>query len=145
MIREIFINKDAFVKHPFQNTIMKYLSPFGLVLLEGDLWKKHRKMVSRGFDYERIESVIPTIMRCSKERLSSLGKVNNIGNLINFFKETAGQIIGEVYFNYDLNQKKINGVPLTIYLSDTIAYLSRLSYSPLYCATNFEFVKLGLF
>ena len=33
MIREMFINKDAFIKHPFQNTIMRHLSPFGLVLL----------------------------------------------------------------------------------------------------------------
>lgn len=63
---------------------------------------------------------------------------------MNFYKESAGQIIGEVYFNYDLNQKKIEGTPLTIYLSDTIACLARLSYSPLYCATNLAFIKLGL-
>jgi hypothetical protein len=32
LIKEMFINKDAFVKHPFQNALVKRLSPFGLVL-----------------------------------------------------------------------------------------------------------------
>lgn len=145
MIREVFINKDSFIKHSFQNAIMRHLSPYGLVLLEGDWWKKHRRVISKGFDYERIDSIVPHIIDCANRRMKTLGNKTTIKSVINFFKESAGQIIGEVYFDYDLNQKKIDGVPLTIYLSDTIAVLAKLSYSPFYCATNLSFIKLGLF
>jgi cytochrome P450 len=58
LVKEMFINKDDFIKHPFQNALVKRLSPFGLVLLEGPLWKKHRKFISKGFEYERIDTLL---------------------------------------------------------------------------------------
>ena len=83
------------------------------------------------------------ITECVKRRLNSLGHRVQVDNLVNFFKESAGSIIGEVYFGYNLDTERVDGVPFTIYLSDTIAFLSKLSYSPLYCATNLTFNQTG--
>jgi hypothetical protein len=33
LVRDMFICKDDFIKHPFQNALVKRLSPYGLVLL----------------------------------------------------------------------------------------------------------------
>jgi hypothetical protein len=33
LVRDMFIYKDEFIKHPFQNALVKRLSPNGLVLL----------------------------------------------------------------------------------------------------------------
>lgn len=52
--------------------------------------------------------------------------------------------MGLAYFGYDLNKKVVEGKPLTIYLSDTISLIGKLSYSPLFCATNMSFIRLGL-
>lgn len=63
---------------------------------------------------------------------------------MNFYKELAGSIMGKAYFGYDLNKKLVEGIPLTLYLSDTISLIGKLSYSPFFCATNLTVVKLGL-
>lgn len=49
LVKELFINKDDYEKHPFQNALVRRLSPNGLVLSEGPIWKKHRKLISKGF------------------------------------------------------------------------------------------------
>lgn len=49
LVKEMFINKDDFIKHEFQNGLVKSLSPFGLVLSQGALWKRHRILISKGF------------------------------------------------------------------------------------------------
>lgn len=62
MIREMFLNRETFARHPFQNAILRALSN-GLILLEGGKWKKHRKIVSKGFQYGRLDSNIPVIQK----------------------------------------------------------------------------------
>jgi hypothetical protein len=43
-------------------------------------------MISKGFEYERIDSVMPIIIERARQRLSLLGKENKIDNIMNFFK-----------------------------------------------------------
>ena len=45
-------------KHLFQNGWVRTISPFGLVLSEGALWRKHRKLFGKGFSFQRIENSI---------------------------------------------------------------------------------------
>lgn len=97
-VREMFINKDDFVKHPFQNSLVKRLSPNGLVLLEGQQWKKHRRLISKGFDYGLIDGLLSTVRQVSLKRAETLENTEVIGNAFNFFKETAGNIISLIYF-----------------------------------------------
>lgn len=65
LVQELFINKDDFIKHPFQNALVKTLSPYGLVLLEGNKWKKHRKLITKGFTYGKIDELLATVRRSS--------------------------------------------------------------------------------
>ena len=144
MIKEMFMDKVGFVKHPFQHDIMKALSFYALTMLEGGEWKRHRKIISKGFDYDKIDQLIPVKMGCIEEKIEGMGNSVEIPSVMDFYKELAGSIMGLAYFGYDLNKKVIDGKPLTIYLSDTISLIGKLSYSPLFCATNLNFVKLGL-
>lgn len=66
MIKEMFMDKVSFVKHPFQHSILQSLSYYALTLLEGPVWKKHRKVISKGFDYEKIDALIPIIINSTK-------------------------------------------------------------------------------
>jgi hypothetical protein len=63
----MFINKDNFIKHPFQNALVKRLSPCGLVLSEGALWKKHRLLISKGFEYGVVDSHLEKVQKISKK------------------------------------------------------------------------------
>jgi cytochrome P450 len=98
----MFINKDDFIKHPFQNSLVKRLSPSGLVLLEGQQWKKHRRLISKGFDYTLIDELLTIVKIASSKRTEQLTDGQVIGNAFNFFKETAGNIISLVYFQEDI-------------------------------------------
>ena len=143
MIRELFLNREAFTKHPFQNAVLKSLS-HGLILLEGSWWKKHRKLVSKGFAYYQIDSNIPTILKYAKLKSEELKNVDHLDSLMDFYKGCAGQMISQAYFDYDIGSKTIDGIPFTLYLSDTIAMLCEVVSTPLYCATSLNFLKLGL-
>jgi cytochrome P450 len=38
-------------------------------LLEGPTWKKHRKIISKGFDYDKIDMLIPTIISSINQKI----------------------------------------------------------------------------
>ena len=67
------MDKVSFIKHPFQHDIMKALSFYALTLLEGPAWKKHRKIISKGFDYDKIDELIPTIIKCTEKKMIEMG------------------------------------------------------------------------
>lgn len=143
----MFINKDDFIKHPFQNALVKRLSPFGLVLLEGPLWKKHRKFISKGFDYERIDSLLGQVHTISKTLVERIAKQEQpiIPNVFNFFKSAAGNIISLVYFQEDIASLLIQGKQMPIFLSDLISDLSNESYGWRYNIFGMQVVDLGIF
>lgn len=94
MIKEMFAKPSIFIRHPFQNALAKELAPYGLSLLEGDEWRKHRKVFGKGFDYERMDTLIPVIGDWINTKLESFGNEITIPSLLFFYKELAGQMIG---------------------------------------------------
>jgi cytochrome P450 len=64
------------------------------------MWKKHRKLISKGFEYERIDSLLGGVHNISRslvERIASDTQLI-IDNVFNFFKTIAGNIISLTYF-----------------------------------------------
>ena len=117
-----------FKKHPFQNALVRRLSPYGLVLSEGELWKKHRVLISRGFEYVQVDRLLPRVMNISRTFVQSMQSSNQkeIANVFNFFKQAAGNIISLVYFQEDSASAghNIEGKSMPVFLSDLIADLT---------------------
>lgn len=147
LVKEMFINKDEFIKHPFQNALVKRLSPNGLVLIENALWKKHRKFISKGFEYERIDTLLGQVHAISKRLMEKLAEAPQLEmeNVFNCFKTAAGNIISLVYFQEDIASLLIEGKPMPVFLSDLISNLSNESYNWKYCIFGMNIVDLGVF
>ena len=80
------MDKVSFVKHPSQHSIMKELSFYALTLLEGQDWKKHRKIISKGFDYDKIDMLIPTIISLINDKIKTMGDNFVIDSIMDFYK-----------------------------------------------------------
>ena len=124
----MFMDHINFKKHPFQNALVRRLSPYGLVLSEGELWKKHRVLISRGFEYVQVDRLLPRVMNISRTFVQSMQSSNQkeIANVFNFFKQAAGNIISLVYFQEDIAsaEHNIEGKSMPVFLSDLIADLT---------------------
>lgn len=96
----------------------------GLLLAEGDAWKRQRKILSNSFHYEFIKDKIPLIQSTTKEFLDALSdqdlqQYSAIGKI----QEITGEIVGRIFFGENLNNYKYEGKPLTIALAEIISDL----------------------
>jgi cytochrome P450 len=53
----------------------------GLFLAEGDMWKKHRKVVSFAFHYNYLQKMIPYIVSITNDHYKSLIKDKKLNNV----------------------------------------------------------------
>ena len=57
-IRQFYMNHDQYIKHLKLFGLSKELSQNGLVLAEGKMWKRNRKLISMAFQYELFKDII---------------------------------------------------------------------------------------
>lgn len=62
-IQKFFMNHDQYIKHPELFALSKELGENGLVLAEGEIWKKHRKLISMSFHYEFLKEITPDVVK----------------------------------------------------------------------------------
>ena len=110
--------------HPLMGT--------GLLLAEGETWKRHRKIVSNSFNYDFLRSNIGLVQSTTKEFLSALTPEDFTGYLaITKIQEITGEILGRIFFGKNLNQYTFEGKPITIALAELVSDLALVGRSPL--------------
>ncbi len=148
MLRDAELIQDFYKK---QNCYQKvglpeHLRPLfghGLTFSEGEMWKRHRKMISGSFNYEALKSKVPLVQATTKEFFDKIGPegCKDYG-LINKIQEITGEIVGRMFFGENLGKYSLDNKPLTTYLTDLISDLFVLSLSPMGLLLGEKLVQL---
>ena len=144
-IRQFFVNHDQYIKHPDLFGLSKELGRNGLVLAEGKIWKRHRKLISMAFHYELLKDMTPDIHHICDELLEKIKTkdLNNV-NMMEEMKVITGEVIGSVFFGENLCKYQIQSKPMTTFLAELIARIGCEAFEPLYLLFGKNIVKLRL-
>lgn len=102
----------------------------GLVGVEGDNWKKQRKIISQSFHFEFLRENVPIILNTTHECLDDIVKGGLQGVKTLYETEKLGaEIIGRVFFsaglkNYTLNGKSVSTQVMNILTNTGKAFMS---------------------
>ena len=110
-----FLNKPGLYEKHVLFRILKIMVRDSLPLAEGDIWKKHRKIVSSCFHYEFLTKNIEVVRQVATE---FLGKISTGNDTIHFLavakmQEITGEVIGRIFFGEKLINYKFQGNTLT--------------------------------
>lgn len=140
--RQFFQNHESYIKHPFLNALTKVLSKHGLVMAEGKVWRKHRKLMSVGFQFDMLKGVVPDVLKHSLELIEGFKNKNmNSMKIFDEFRDSAGEVIGRIFFEESLGQYTMQGIPMTLFLSNILARVTSEAYEPLYLMFGVNLAK----
>ena len=132
-IKEFLLKSNLYKK---AGSITKFIKPLvgggGLVMSEGEVWKRHRKIISNSFHYESLKANVSTIRNTTLEFLNKTTpeELKNY-SVINKIQEITGEIVGRIFFGENLNNYTLEGKPLTLVLATLAADLTQVALSPL--------------
>ena len=144
-VKEFFQNQSSYRKAD----ILKIFVPLagtGLVLSEGETWKRHRKIISNSFHYEFIKTNIDLIQDTTRELLDKTSESEYKDYpIISKIQEITGEIVGRIFFGENLSNYKYKGKSLTMALADIIMELSMCGRSLPYLLFGLKVLKLPIF
>jgi len=111
LIKEYMMKHEVYIKEPSLLGMMKDLCGEGLVVSEGALWKRKRKLIAKSFHYEFLKESIPQIYACVDELLEDLKnrELKNV-NIMKEFQGITGDITGRIFFGETFAKSKIKGL-----------------------------------
>jgi len=118
----------------------------GLVMSEGDVWKRHRKIISNSFHYESLKANISTIRNTTLEFLDKTTpeEYQNY-SVIHKIQEITGEIVGRIFFGENLNSYTLEGKPLTLVLASLVSDMTTTALSPLSVILGEKALKYPVF
>lgn len=130
--KEFFANPQLYEKSSASDFFKPIVGGGGLAMLEGEQWKRHRKIISNSFHDESLRNNIPIVQKTVKEFFDKLTPedLNNY-SAIDKLQEITGEVVGRIFFGENLNNYTHEGQSLTISMTHLIADLMEASLSPL--------------
>lgn len=139
----IRITDPKLTRHYFKN-INKYAKPEeksnplnvefgnGLFMSSGVTWKKHRKLTSKVFHFELIKNRIPRLVEITDEIFAKMDYkgLENV-NLMAFFQNITGNVIGDFFFAENFESYKILGKTPTDFIAEYVGILGLLARNPI--------------
>jgi len=142
LIQDFYKKQNCYEKIPLPGHL-KPLFGNGLTFSEGDIWKRHRKMIAGSFNNEPLKSKVPLVQATAKEFLGKVGVEGCKGyGVINKMQEITGEVVGRMFFGKDLNNYSIDNKPLTTYLAELASDLFVLTLSPMGLLLDENLVQL---
>jgi len=147
----LYIKEFLLKPHLYEKAgITKFVHPLvgggGLVMSEGDVWKRHRKIISNSFHYESLKANISTIRNTTLEFLNKTTpeECQNY-SAIQKIQEITGEIVGRIFFGENLNSYTIEGKPLTLFLAALVSDMTMSALSPLSLILGEKALKYPVF
>jgi len=130
--KEFLANPQLYVKCGATDFIKPVAGYGGLAMLEGDQWKRHRKIIANSFHYESLRANISRVQKTVKECFDKLDPkdLKNYSS-IDKLQEITGEVVGRIFFGEKLNDYTLDGKPLTMAMADLVADVMEASYTPL--------------
>ena len=145
-IKEFLLKPNLYEKTGVTNFIKPLVGGGGLVMSEGDVWKRHRKVISNSFHYESLKANISTIRNTTLEFLNKTTpeELQNY-SAINKIQEITGEIVGRIFFGENLNSYTLEGKPLTLVLATLVSDMTLAALSPLSLILGEKALKYPIF
>jgi len=123
-LKDFLQKQNIYTKTKFLD-ILRLVAGTGLVTAEGDVWKRHRRIISNSFHYEFLKTNVHMIQETAREFLGSLGPEEMKSyNVIPKIQEITGEIVGRIFFGKHLNSYTFEGKPLTLALADIMSEIA---------------------
>jgi len=118
MIKQFYLQQDKYIKLPSILHILRPLMNNGVLLSEGSIWKKHRKLTSSAFNFEYLQEVIPRIVEIAEEMLGKLkGDTHLSVNFMNKVQAITGEVVARLFFGEKFIDRKFKGIVVANYLA----------------------------
>ena len=124
-----FLSKPGLYEKHVLFRILKVIAKDSLPLAEGDIWKKHRKIVTSCFHYEFIASSVEVIRQVATEYLDKISTESEFPVCAKM-QEITGEIIGRIFFGRTMSNYKFKGNSLAVALAKLTTQLGLLAVSP---------------
>jgi cytochrome P450 len=108
--RVLAVNKDNYVKGRTYDSI-RLLTGQGLLTLEGDAWKKRRRLEQPSFHRESIRKLVSTMVAVTRRSLQSWRQRLPEGGTLEMHHEMMGltlEVVGETLFGQQLAEKDVD-------------------------------------
>jgi cytochrome P450 len=124
LLKEFYANQDHFEKIK-PSLGMRRMTGRGILALEGDEWKRRRKIISTMFHFNFINENLPLIYSTTREFLDEMkaGSLKDM-KIMDEVQKITGEIVGRIFFGNNLNQYKVDGEVLTLHLAELIGETS---------------------
>ncbi|KAL4446416.1 hypothetical protein ABPG74_001157 [Tetrahymena malaccensis] len=147
LMREFFLNQQYYVKDTFYIGNVLRCAPYGIAFVEGEQWKKSRKLFSQAFHFEYLTSLAPLIEQIAQKVFNSV--IENSECLANYdplvySQKITGQVIIATFFGEEINNTKFRGMDLVSALTHMLNLLGEQSMTLQYFLFGADFFKLRL-
>jgi len=128
-----FLQKPHLYQKSKYIDMIKLIAGTGLVTVEGNTWKSHRKIISNSFHYEFLKEKVPMIQDITKQFFEKL-KPEDLKSyaVLSRIQEITGEIVGTIFFGENLNSYTFETKPLTLALADIVSEIGDVSRDPLF-------------
>jgi len=126
LIKQFLQNQHKYQRAPLLNDLVKIVAGSGLVTTDGEIWKRHRKVISAAFHYDLVRDTIPDTVKTSDQFLEDLKlKDLNEVDIMLTYQTIAGEVIGRLFFGAKFSEYIVGGKPVTAFLADLEEHLGR--------------------
>ena len=146
----LYIKEFLLKPNLYQKAGIDFLKPLvgggGLVMSEGDTWKRHRKIISNSFHYESLKANISTIRNTTLEFFNKITPEEcKYYSTISKIQEITGEIVGRIFFGENLSGFTLEGKSLTHVLATLVSDMDSLAFSPLSLILGEKALKYPVF
>lgn len=147
---QAFFNTElaTYVKHePF---LLNFRRLFGrsMGLVEGDEWRRKRRVISNTFHFDFLQSIMPDICKIINEEFADFERLHPENekkmDLLEMFQVILSTIMVRVFFGGDLKGKTLEGKKLSTYISDLVADGNNQSMNLLSMLLGPKFLNMGI-
>jgi len=127
-----FIQKQSLYRKIKAVHAFKHLGGNSLGLLEGDDWKKRRKLISNAFHFDFLKEQMKCVQETAREALNNISEEDmNKYSIISKMQEITGQVVCRIFFGKSISQYRFEGKSLTDAAGEIVAEVAHCTRTPL--------------
>ena len=146
LIKEFALHPQNYVKDDSTRGLFEDLTDGTMIFLEGNKWKRSRKVLSTAFHHEYLKNLIPTIISITQEKFKALIDSGNLKDvmIVELFGSIAGDVAGRAFFGKRFSDKFLEGKPMTTTAIDLGNDIFLMNFNLLNVFLGKKFIRAGI-
>jgi len=122
MIKQFYLQQDKYIKQPSILYLLQPLMSNGVLLSEGSVWKRHRKLTSSAFNFDYLKEIFPKIVEIAEELLERLkSQIGYSIHFLNAVQRITGEVVARLFFGEKFIDRRFKGFLVADYLATLLA------------------------